>query len=121
MKYFTMNEFACSHCGQLPPQGMDPRLLAVLGKLRERLGEPLIISSGYRCPIKNANTPGAASQSYHMQGLAADVFIQSDNYSVYEIRDMALECGADTACAYPPGKGEFVHIDMRGYFQPGWV
>lgn len=120
MKYFEMSEFTCNHCGKLPESGMDRRLLEVLEKLRERLGEPLIVSSGYRCPIKNAQTPGAASQSYHLKGMAADVYVRS-NRSVYEIRDLAFECGADTACAYPPGMGEFVHIDMRGYRAEGWV
>ena len=121
-KYFTEEEFKCTHCGTLPPQGMDVELTrdgGVLDKIREAVGEPVYISGPYRCPTKNAMTSGAASNSYHMQGKAVDIFIESDRYSVYELRDIALACGADTACAYPDAG--FVHIDMRGYFQKGWV
>ena len=118
MKHFEMGEFACKHCQQLPRDGMDTRLLEVLDKMRERLGEPLVVSSGYRCPTHNRNR-GGASQSYHMRGMAADVYINSDQYSPKEIEAIAFECGADTACAYP-NEG-FVHVDMRGYRAEGWV
>ena len=76
MKHFEMGEFACKHCQQLPRGGMDTRLLDVLDKMRERLGEPLVVSSGYRCPTHNRNS-GGASQSYHMKGMAADVYTNS--------------------------------------------
>ncbi len=111
-KYFDSSEFACKHCGQLPRLGMDSRLLEVLDKLREKLGEPLVISSGYRCPTHNRNI-GGASESYHTRGMAADIYINSESYSPADIRDLAFECGADTAVAY--STQGFVHVDMRGY------
>ena len=110
--YFEKSEFACKHCQQLPFGGMNTELVNVLNQLREKLREPLIISSGYRCPTHNRNI-GGASQSYHMKGVAADVYINSENYSPHQIAQMALDCGADTAVAYP-NQG-FVHVDMRGY------
>lgn len=117
-KYFDISEFTCKHCGQLPQHGMDSKLIEVLDKLRERLGEALVISSGYRCPTHNRNI-GGASESYHMKGMAADVYIHSDQYSAKEIETLAFESGANTACAYP--HQGFVHIDMRGYRAEGWV
>ena len=111
-KWFENSEFACKHCCQLPVEGMSQDLINVLDKVRERLGESLVISSGYRCPTHNRNI-GGASQSYHMKGKAADVYINSENYSTHQIAQIALECGADTAVAYP-NQG-FVHMDMRGY------
>ena len=48
-----------------------------------------------------------------MKGMAADIYINSDRYTTHQIAQMALECGADTAVAYP-SQG-FVHVDMRGY------
>ena len=111
-KYFTSAEFACKHCNQLPSGGMHEGLIRVLDQLREQLGESLIVSSGYRCPTHNRNI-GGASQSYHMKGIAADVYIHSDRYSPHRIAKMALECGSDTAVAYP-NQG-FVHVDMRGH------
>lgn len=118
MKYFTMGEFRCKHCGQLPENGMDSKLLQVLEKMRERLGEPLIVSSGYRCPTHNRNI-GGASQSYHMRGKAADVYIRSERFTPKSIEKIAFECGADTACAYEADG--FCHVDMRGYREEGWV
>ena len=110
--YFESSEFACKHCQQLPEGGMNQELIDVLNRLREKLGEPLIVSSGYRCPTHNRNI-GGGSQSYHMKGVATDVYINSNRYSTQQIAQMALDCGADTSVAYP-GQG-FVHIDMRGY------
>lgn len=42
-----------------------------LERIRELLGKPLIISSGYRSPKVNAGI-GGAPNSYHTKGLAAD-------------------------------------------------
>ena len=111
-RYFEDGEFACKHCGDLPEAGMDQRLMEVLDRLREKIGEPLTVSSGYRCQTHNRRV-GGAPNSYHTRGMAADVYINSDNFSVHQIKQMALESGADTAVAYP-SEG-FVHIDMRGY------
>jgi uncharacterized protein YcbK (DUF882 family) len=43
-----------------------------LENLRARVGTPLVILSGYRCPAHN-QAVGGASLSQHVQGLAADV------------------------------------------------
>ena len=110
---FERKEFACkgsSCCGHSCE--MDQRVLDNANKLRDRLGEPLNISSGFRCPVHNKNV-GGEYNSYHTRGLAIDVWIGSGNYSTNEIAEIALECGFDTAVAYP-GQG-FVHCDMRGY------
>lgn len=122
-KYFNANEFACKHCGQLPNEGIDPNLIKILDETRERLGVPLIISSGYRCPTHNANI-GGASQSYHTKGKAADIYTNTiDSAKVYQIaykvmQDLEIPGGH---CHYPPGDGDFVHIDTRGYWQDGWL
>lgn len=112
-KHFLDSEFACKHCGELPAGGMNAALVEVLDRLRDRLGEALVVSSGYRCQVHNSRTIGAAPNSYHTRGMAADVYIHSDRYTTYQIAEMALECGADTAVAYP--REGFVHVDMRGY------
>lgn len=48
------------------------KLLIPLNKFREIYGIAMTIASGWRPPGINANTPGAASHSNHMLGLAAD-------------------------------------------------
>lgn len=44
----------------------------VLDPLREAWGRPLIVSSGYRCPMLNKAVGGSAT-SHHMLGMAADI------------------------------------------------
>ena len=44
----------------------------VLDPLRERLGKPIYVTSGYRCPKLN-NLVNGAPNSQHMRGEAADI------------------------------------------------
>ena len=49
----------------------------VLEPLRESMGEPIKIGSGYRCPQLNRAVGGVAN-SQHMKGQAADLCIDGD-------------------------------------------
>jgi len=51
MRYFNPAEFMCKHCGL---NKMDGVFLDDLDELRHRLGFPLSVASGYRCPTHNA-------------------------------------------------------------------
>lgn len=53
-----------------------------LEQLREKLQQPIIITSGYRCPELN-KALGGSSTSAHMQGLAAD--IHCPNMSILDL------------------------------------
>jgi hypothetical protein len=50
----------------------------VLQPLREHYGEPLIISSGYRCPLVN-KLVGGVHNSQHITGQAADIYLGGDS------------------------------------------
>ena len=52
---------------------IETALLDGLEGTRRAYGEPMIITSGYRCPEKNATVPGAATNSVHQFGRAVDV------------------------------------------------
>jgi uncharacterized protein YcbK (DUF882 family) len=52
-----------------------------LQKLRDFVGEPIYIVSGYRCRKHNIAV-GGAERSYHVKGMAADIVIAK--YSVSE-------------------------------------
>lgn len=52
----------------------------VLEPARRVLGEPIHITSGYRCLALNRAVGGVA-QSYHVRGLAADLHIESDDHA----------------------------------------
>lgn len=110
-KYFDVSEFACKCCGGLPENGIDVRLQNVLDAMRERAGQPLILSCAYRCPTHNAEV-GGVSNSQHLLGTGADV-ICPDNMTVDELADLAIKCGADGVGRYY--NSYFVHVDTRGY------
>ena len=46
--------------------------VAILQPLRDKIGKPIIINSGYRCPAVNARV-GGADKSAHLYGRAADI------------------------------------------------
>lgn len=80
--HFRLIEFTQSATAQRLGITNDPDINAmaslqvlceqVLEPLREHVGEPVIISSGYRCPKLNAAV-GGVKNSQHMKGEAADI------------------------------------------------
>lgn len=107
MKHFEMSEFACKCCGRLPDNGMNAVLLEKLDLLREKLGKPIIVSSGYRCPSHNAEV-GGVSNSQHVQGTACDIYADVD---VETLARLAEEVGFDGIGRYY--NDGFVHVDCR--------
>ena len=82
MKYFSVSELTASATALR--EGIDNRpnkcafhLLHVLvdqllDPIREAWGEPIVVSSGYRCKELNALV-GGAKNSHHLLGCAADI------------------------------------------------
>lgn len=83
--------------------GPDLELVAVLERIRGRVGRPLTIVSGYRSPAHNRAVHGAR-RSQHLVGKAADI------PAGYATVAQAVEAGARGVgyCA-----GWAVHIDVR--------
>jgi uncharacterized protein YcbK (DUF882 family) len=115
-KHFSRDELACRHCGRLPEGGMDKTLLAVLDAAREAAGGPIYVTSGYRCPAHN-EAVGGAPQSYHVKGMAADVY--SDALDVYALaavlKGVMIRLGVKGGLQEYPEQG-FVHVDVRGWW-----
>jgi zinc D-Ala-D-Ala carboxypeptidase len=84
MKHFTLDELTHSQAATRRGLKNDPDTAArenlqhlvdaVLDPLREALGRPVVISSGYRSPAVNRAVGGAAS-SQHVLGQAADITV----------------------------------------------
>ena len=104
--HFTLREFQCRHCGAVK---LDHRLVNKLQALRDRLGVPLAITSGYRCPDHN-KAVGGAPNSYHVQGMAADI-VCPKGWAVEEFAGVCLDHGFTGVGAYPAQN--FVHVDVR--------
>lgn len=66
---FSKAEMACRCCGQAK---MDPAFMDALQALREAVGEPLPVSSAYRCPAHNRRVGGGPE---HPLGKAVDLRI----------------------------------------------
>jgi uncharacterized protein YcbK (DUF882 family) len=69
--------------------------------------EPYLMISGYRTPQTNRMLRGAASHSYHMKAMAADVRLKSRN--VKQISGAAFACNGGGVGIY--NRSNFVHID----------
>lgn len=73
-----------------PPAGavdnMQRLIDSVLDPARKRLGIPIIVNSGYRCPRLNSAV-GGVPRSYHLSGRAADITTGTpeDNRRLLEI------------------------------------
>ena len=85
-EHFSLDEFVISATAKAMGLNNDPgsselanlRFLCreVLEPARKVIGEPIHITSGYRCLALNRAVGGVA-QSYHVRGLAADIHIES--------------------------------------------
>ena len=104
MNYFSDKELACQHCGKLV---FNENFRKVLNEIRESVGFPMIISSGYRCPdhpIEKAKSlPGE-----HSDGDAVDVAV-SYAQSFYVLR-AALEAGIERVGISQKGGQRFIHL-----------
>lgn len=69
--------------------------------------EPYLLISGYRTQKTNRMLKGAASHSYHLKAMAADVRLKSR--SVRQISDAAFACNGGGVGVY--GRSNFVHMD----------
>lgn len=73
--HFWASELECPHCGQVV---LDPVLLCRLELLRIAWGHALTITSGYRCPIHNADPKvDGLPHSRHLSGRAVDLPLEA--------------------------------------------
>ena len=105
-KHFKVKEFACKNGS--PVVFVDNYLYTILEILRNKLGKPVIITSGYRTPEWNKKYNGA-KYSYHMRGMAADIRVEGMNTKELANKLNAIvpeECGI---IVYK----NWVHFDVR--------
>jgi uncharacterized protein YcbK (DUF882 family) len=114
-KNFTLAEFACNDGTKVPPELTDNvKLLAAnLQVLRDVLGEPIKINSGYRTPEYNKKI-GGKRNSLHLQAKAADIVVKNKTpkevAAVIErlIKEKKIKQGGIGIYT------GFVHYDVRG-------
>ena len=81
----------------------------VLQPLRDEIGEPIDISSGYRCPELNSFIPRSSPRSQHTKGEAAD--IKARTLSPLDLARVIVRMGLpfDQLILYPT----FVHVSHK--------
>lgn len=81
----------------------------VLQPLRDRVGHPLRINSGYRCPELN-RAVGGVPTSQHVRGEAADIAVNDPYALARVVRDTpVIWREVDQMILYP----DFVHLSHR--------
>ena len=68
-----VREFACRAADAIL---IDDELVVLLQCIREHFGAKVHITSGYRTAAYNATLPGASKTSQHIQGRAADFWVE---------------------------------------------
>lgn len=103
--HFAESEFACHHCGVIK---VARELIDRLERLRDLVGWPINILSGYRCEPYNKSI-GGAERSYHVCGMAADIWW--DGRNVGEMAHWVRHAGFGGVGSYR-SSGGFVHADL---------
>jgi len=103
VKYFKPEELMCPCCGDCE---MDAAFIFMLDSLRELVGAPLRVSSGYRCENHN-KVIGGSPNSAHLRGKAVDILVR-DSEMRWRILKFAMLLGF-------PRIGiarDFIHLDI---------
>lgn len=103
-KYFTKQELACQHCGEV---GFKDENLELLDKIRESCGFPFIVTSGYRCsahPIEKQK----ASPGEHASGDAVDIACRGAD--ALKLIYVAQNYGIKRIGVAQKGSSRFIHI-----------
>ena len=85
-KHFTKGELICSCCGKVR---VDEAFMEKICLIREELGEPMFVSSFYRCKEYNKKI-GGAPKSAHLDGKAMDISKLSDSYA-RKVAELAIK------------------------------
>jgi uncharacterized protein YcbK (DUF882 family) len=107
-KNFLFAEFGCpcGKCRFADGYQITRRLVTSLQKMRDKLGKPIRITSGIRCPVYNRYVRGARN-SYHMLSRAVDIQCTS-GLDRHVLCKVALSEGLSIGISE-----KFLHLDTR--------
>lgn len=127
MRYFTFQEFERSDtAARLKIDNRMPELVEahvvelvdiLLDPLREAWGGPLVVTSGYRCPVLN-KAVGGSETSAHTAGWAADL-VPGDGRGVQELVNFTAEWLTATGLPFDQlifehvGGSRWLHVGIR--------
>ena len=104
--YDTDKMLGCScGCGE---RKMSPAFLDLMDKIRDSVGEPLTVTSGYRCQAHNAAVSSTGATGPHTTGKAMD--IKADSRMRFLLIQAALKQGITRIGVAKT----FIHLDDLG-------
>jgi uncharacterized protein YcbK (DUF882 family) len=106
---FAEREFRCRcGCGRAE---MAAAFLDRLQAIRDRLGRPMVMSSGFRCPDYNAQVSTTGRDGPHTTGRAADIAVAGADAELVE--SIALDLGITGRGVKQHGRwaDRFLHLD----------
>lgn len=119
MKHFSERELRCKCCGQLPPsvrENITSLVDNVLDPVRDQLGEPIYVTSGYRCPKHNAEV-GGVPNSQHMRCEACDIHAGNPAENLKLAKIIAAQGRFDQLILYVNSatslEPRFVHVSYK--------
>lgn len=113
-KDFSFNEFAWRNCCCGGENKTKYALICLVQKIRDAVGKPVYIESGYRCKLKNSQLSNAVSNSGHLTGEAADIYcLDMNNYmlgAIIKIMYKSRMIPELQYCYLPVPGGRTVHV-----------
>lgn len=106
-RYFKLEEFACKHCGE---NKIDRAFVDKLDLLRHTYGKPLVVTSGYRCPVHNIAVSTTGANGPHTTGKAVDLAVARTD--AYNLLTLALAMGFTGVGVQQKGPSRFLHLDV---------
>jgi uncharacterized protein YcbK (DUF882 family) len=109
-KHFRAKEFEC-RCGCCARQVLDDKLISMLDEVRDLVGRPVRITSGFRCAkhqddLRKQGLETAVGKSSHENGQAADL-------SCPDMAALEKAC-LQVFAQYSVGVAKaFIHVDVR--------
>ena len=115
-KNFSKSEFDCSDGSEMNI-AIYHNMVKVANQLqilRNYIGKPITINSGYRSEEYNASIKGSSKKSQHVMGRAADIVVKGMTpVEVTEVIERLISNGDMLQGGLGLYKG-FVHYDIRG-------
>ena len=84
----------------------------VLQPIRDHLGKPVVVSSGYRCKDLNKKV-GGVENSQHLKGEAADIKVRDREELIDVMRYIMDETDFDQLIREKSGSTEWVHVSHK--------
>lgn len=115
-EHFRLEEFACP-CGCGGEIVLTARLIGALEHLRELVGRPILVNSGFRC-LKYNRKIGSKDTSQHVLGTAADIVTNNRvSRRMYPMTPWDVRKHALKVPAFNQGGigiyNTFLHVDVR--------